>query len=63
MSPANTRVITAAASPLATAGPAEVRFIVQDATSPSKEALVNCFFPIAGAGAVRAFCTVAHTTL
>jgi hypothetical protein len=58
-----TRVITVASSPLVSASPAELRFIVQDATAPSKEALVNCFFPNAGAGGVRALCTVANTTL
>jgi len=56
-------VITAAASPLETAGPGEVRFIVQDATAPSKEALVNCLFPLTGAGAIRALCTVTQTAV
>jgi hypothetical protein len=58
----NTRVITVAASPLPSASPAELRFIVQDAITPSNEALVNCFFPNAGAGGIRALCTVTHTT-
>jgi hypothetical protein len=57
-----TRVVTVAGSPLTSASTLELRFIVQDATAPSKEALVNCFFPNAGAGGVRALCTAVHTT-
>jgi hypothetical protein len=59
--PGATRTITAGTSPFG-ASPAEARFIVQDANAPSSEALVDCFFPIAGAGAVRALCTAMHTS-
>jgi len=43
-------------SPL-TAGYDEVRFLVEDATAPTSEALVECVFPNAGPGAIETFCT------
>ena len=42
-------------SPL-TAGYDEVRFLVEDATAPTSEALVECVFPNAGPGAIETFC-------
>ena len=39
----------------------EARFIVQSSAAPGNESLVDCIFPAAGSGEVRALCTATQT--
>lgn len=40
-----------------TAGDGELRLLVEDATAPTTEVLVECVFPSAGPGTILTFCT------
>ena len=63
LAPGATRTVTAGGgSPLAVAGTAEAKFIVQYAAAPGTESLVECFFPQAGSGQVRALCRSTQTS-